>query len=194
MSFACAEGPRIADVHGNTHSTVIGKALIVEDIREAEIQLRERGYECDRITHNELLSSAGATYTGKLIKGDYKLLWISTPQDWQARATMKNKQWIHVHQWMKKALMLGMTMRVFGPPGLLWKVPNIQEVIKDSNMVTTKMRLCHFGDKYDAKDSKPSGSYMQLATTCKISLHQWQCNCKVPIQEHVPAHCPFVPD
>ena len=34
-----------------------GKALIIEDIREAEMQLRAQGYECERIIYNELLSS-----------------------------------------------------------------------------------------------------------------------------------------
>ena len=35
------------------------KALVVEDIRESEIELRNCGYECDRITHGEMLSSPG---------------------------------------------------------------------------------------------------------------------------------------
>ena len=55
-------------MHGNMNS---GKALIVEDIREAEVQLRTRGYECDRITYNKLLSSSGTEYTGKLLKDNY---------------------------------------------------------------------------------------------------------------------------
>merc|ERR1712242_58772 len=57
-------------------------ALVIEDIREACIELRQRGYVCDCITHNELMASTGQECTGKLIKGDYNLLWIATPSDW----------------------------------------------------------------------------------------------------------------
>ena len=97
------------DVHGSVNSEVtlatvhgsvnVPKALIVEDIRESEIELRERGYECDRITHQELLSSAGTDYTGKLLRGDYGLLWISTPSDWQVRAQKKaTPHWQRINQ------------------------------------------------------------------------------------------------
>ena len=66
-------------------------ALVIEDIREACIELRQRGYVCDSITHNELMASTGQEYTGNLIKGDYKLLWIATPSDWYVR-TPENEQ------------------------------------------------------------------------------------------------------
>ena len=46
-----------------------------------------------------------------------------------------------------------------------------------------RMRLCHFGDQLDL-DSKPSGSYLQLATTANIFTKLWQCKCGMPIQEH----------
>ena len=68
------------------YSQYIQKAvLVIEDIREACIELRQRGYVCARITHNELMASTGQEYTGKLIKGEYKLLWIATPSDWYVR-------------------------------------------------------------------------------------------------------------
>ncbi len=162
------------DVRGNMHS---GKALIVEDIRESEIELRSRGYECDRITHNELLSSAGTEYTGKLLKGDYNLLWISTPNDWHVRTPAKKatSHWQRVQHWIQKAVLLDITLVLFGPPGFLWKMPNIKETIQDAKLNMTRMRLCHFGDKFDQSQPKPSGSYMQLATTAKITNRQWQC-------------------
>ena len=77
-----------------------------------------------------------------------------------------------------------MIFALFGPPGFPWKVPNIKEVITTSNATVVKMRLCHFGFKFNAKDPKPSGAYLQLATTAKVSQRQWQCNCRIPIQEH----------
>ena len=170
------------EAHGNLHSR---KALIVEDIREAEIELKEKGYECDRITHNELLSSSGAEYTGKLLKGDYSLLWISTPNDWYVRAKKTTSHWQRLHHWIQKAMLLGILLILFGPPGFFWKVPNVKETIQESKMTVLRMRLCHFGDQYDkSSKSKPSGSYLQLATTAKLSHKKWQCNCTIPIQDH----------
>ena len=73
---------------------------------------------------------------------------------------------------------------VIGPPGYLWKVPNIQEVIKTSNATVVNMHLCHFRFKFNANEPKPSRAYLQLAITAQVSGRQWQCNCRVPIQEH----------
>ena len=44
------------------------RALVFEDIREACVELRRRRYECDRLTHNELMTITGEEYTGKLLK------------------------------------------------------------------------------------------------------------------------------
>ena len=68
----------LGDAHGD-------KALIVEDMRLAEAELRDVGFDCCRITHNELMSSVGVSYLGQLMRGDFKLLWISTQSDWQVR-------------------------------------------------------------------------------------------------------------
>ena len=160
------------------------KALIVEDIREAERELKERGYSCDRITHNELLSSDGTEYTGKLLKGDYSMLWISTPSDWHVRTSKATPHWQRIKQWIQKAIILGIMLVLFGSPGFLWKLPNIQETIQESNMTSVRMRLCHFGDKFNRSEQQPSGSYLQVATNAKISPKKWQCQCKIPIQEH----------
>ena len=169
-------------VRGNVNS---GRALIVEDIREAEVQLKEVGYTCDRITHNELLSSSGTEYTGKLMQGNYSLLWISSPDDWHARATTRKAatHWQRVGNWTAKAVALGIALMLFGPPGFLWKVPNIRESLQERNATMRRMRLCHFGNQFDP-DSKPSGSYLQPATTANISTKLWQCKCGMPIQEH----------
>ena len=104
--------------HGHVHSN---RALVVEDIRAAELHLKTKGYECDRITHNEFLSSAGTEYTGKLLSGLYSLLWIATPSDWHVRTTTKKTatHWQTIQRWLIKASMLGMLTVVFGPPGFL---------------------------------------------------------------------------
>ena len=137
------------------------RAIILDDVREADILLKLYGHDCDRITHNELMSSPGIEYTGKLLKGDDDLLWISNPHDWHIRKPSKKTatHWQRIHNWLEKALTLGMVFVPLGPPGYIWKVPNIQEVIKTSNASVVKMQLCHFGFKFNAKDPKPSGAY-----------------------------------
>ena len=50
------------------------KALVVEDVREACEYLRTIGFECDRITHAEVMAATGEQYLGKLLKGDYDLV------------------------------------------------------------------------------------------------------------------------
>ena len=61
------------------------KALVVEDVRLREKELVRDGYECSRITHGEATGNAGTESTSKLFKGDYNILWISTPNDWRVR-------------------------------------------------------------------------------------------------------------
>ena len=59
------------------------RALVIEDQREATAILRQKGYLCDRITHQEILSRHGTTSLGDLLAGSYRLLWISTLMDYQ---------------------------------------------------------------------------------------------------------------
>jgi hypothetical protein len=152
------------------------KALIVEDIRRADIVLKACGYECDRITHNELLSTSGTEYTRKLLQGNYSVLWIGTPDSWHIRIpTAKTTvHWQRTQHWIHKAVTLEMTVVLFGPPGFLWKLPNLRETMEASKMQMPRMRLCHFGDKFDKTQPKPSGSYLQLATNAPFKK-QWNC-------------------
>eukprot|EP00959_Pyramimonas_sp_CCMP1952_P169792 3547423-Pyramimonas_sp.AAC.1 len=57
------------------------RAFVIEDAREACADLRVRGYICDRISHNELLTTVRTDYLGAVISGDYTLIWVSTPGD-----------------------------------------------------------------------------------------------------------------
>ena len=54
------------------------KALVIEDVRSAEVQLRKRNWSCDRLTHSEALSDSQGL-TAKMRNKEYSLLWISTP-------------------------------------------------------------------------------------------------------------------
>ena len=148
--------------------------------------LKERGYECDRLTHNEVVSSAGTEHTGKILRGEYSILWISTPNDFYVRvpSAKRTPHWQRIQQWIHKACGLRMVVVLFGQPGFLWKLPNIQDTMQEHQMTIARMRLCHFGDKYNTKDPRPSGSYLQVATTGKIPTNLWNCQCKVPIKEH----------
>ena len=163
-------------VHEHAHPTSGMKALIVEDMREACIVLRLYGYECDRITHNELMASSGEELTGKLLKGDYALMWLSTPSDWYVRTPDKraNQHWQRMVNWIKRAVNLQMRVVLFGTPGFTWKLPNIKETIEDLRFNMTKMRLSHFGEKYDQQNQLPSGSYIQVATSVECVAMQPQ--------------------
>ena len=102
---------------------ISARALVVEDMREACVELRSVGYQCDRITHNEFMASTGQEYTASLLKGAYSILWISTPSDWYVRTPGKraNPHWQRLQHWMKQAVTLGMKLIIFGPPGFPWK-------------------------------------------------------------------------
>ena len=99
-----------------------GNALIIEDIQTACITLKDYGFECDRITHNELMSGPGELYNSKLRSGHYNLLWIATPSDWYVRTPGKrgNPHWQRVISFVKQGHVVGITVIVFGPPGFLW--------------------------------------------------------------------------
>ena len=101
------------------HGRAGKKALVVEDVRLAEIDLVRHGYECTRITHDEAIGTAGTTSTSKLLKGDFNVLWISTPNDWRVR-TRKASALIAQHSgWMQKAVLLGLIVILFGTTGFL---------------------------------------------------------------------------
>eukprot|EP00974_Lingulodinium_polyedra_P024633 2384311-Lingulodinium_polyedra.AAC.1 len=63
-------------------------------MREACVELRSVGYQCDRITHNEIMASTGQEYAASLLKGAYSILWISTPSGWYVLRPAKER--IHV--------------------------------------------------------------------------------------------------
>ena len=104
-------------------STIRGKpvALVIEDIRMACAILRLHGYQCDRLSHNELMMSVGSIHTGCLTECKYRLLWISTPADWYVRLPHKRAgpHWQKLQNLMFKAKELKMDIIVFGPPGYI---------------------------------------------------------------------------
>ena len=126
------------------HGRAGKKALVIEDVRLAEIELARHGYDCTRITHDEAIGTAGTTNIGKLLKGDFNVLWISTPNDWRVRTRKASALIAQLAGWMQKAVLLGMIVILFGTPGFLWKSPEIIETIDTAKMHTVRIRLCHF--------------------------------------------------
>ena len=158
----------------------------MEDVRQADMVLKEKSYECDRLTHNEVMSSAGTEHTGKILNGEYSALWISTPNDYHVRVSSEKRtsHWQRIQLWIHRACILGLLVIMYGPPGFLWKLSAIQETMHEHRMTVARMRLCHFGDKFDVKDKRPSGSYLQVASTGKMSSNLWTCPCNLPIKDH----------
>eukprot|EP00959_Pyramimonas_sp_CCMP1952_P404262 8471054-Pyramimonas_sp.AAC.1 len=76
---------------------------------------------------------------------------------------------------MTKARALRLTIVLVGPPGYFWK----QGAIRDVDLQVMRMRFCHSGFKYDRFTTLPSGSDLQVATTCRrIPTNLWRCTCK----------------
>ena len=142
--------------------------------------LRHRGYLCDRITHQEVMAHSGTKFLGNLVAGDYSLLWISTPSDWYMRTPGKRAgpHWERIRNWLVKARALRMRVVLFGPPGYMWRMTPIRDALEDMNMHVVRMRLCHFGIKYDKRGDMPSGTYIQVASTYPIPTTLWRCRCK----------------
>ena len=163
------------------------RALVIEDQREATAILRQKGYLCDRMTHQEILSRHGTTSLGDLLAGSYRLLWISTPMDWYIRTPGKRAgpHWDRVCNLLKKSKTLRMHIILFGPPGYLWHMGPIRDTIQELKLHVIRMRLCNLNIRYNTSDKTPSGSYIQVATTYVIPIMKWGCVCSKPIKEHV---------
>ena len=178
-----AEGPQ------SRGATRLGgkRVFVIEDVREACQDLRKRGYTCDRITHNELMTSVGTEYLGSIINGEYFMVWISTPADWYVRTPGKrmSTHWQRIQNILIKASKLKSKIIMFGPPGYVWKISAINDTIEDLKLSVVRMRLCHFGIKFNLQDRTPSGTYMQIATSFPINSRAWPCNCKLDINKHV---------
>ena len=64
----------------------------MEDILEVCPALQNLNYHCDRLTHTEVMTYLGEQYLGQLQRGEYNLLWISTPADWSVRVPGRRQQ------------------------------------------------------------------------------------------------------
>ena len=133
--------------HGNLNAS-LPKVLIVEDVRSAETILKARNYECERVTHNEA-HSWNHEITRKISERVYSMMWISTPADWHCRHRKATAKMSILAKWMKLAAAAGTLLIVFGLPGYFWKIPEIDETIKESGMHFHTIHLCHDGMQYD---------------------------------------------
>ena len=119
------------------------RALVIEDQREATAILRQKGYLCDRLTHQEILSRHGTTSLGDLLAGSYRLLWISTPMDWYIKTPGKRAapHWDRMRNLLQKGKALNMHMIMFGPPGYMWYMGPIRDTIQELKLCVIRVRL-----------------------------------------------------
>ena len=108
------------------------------------------------------------------------MLWVATPSDWYVRTPGKRAgpHYQRIQNLLIKARALRMQIVILGPPGYFWKQGPIKDVIEDLKLSVIRMRLCHFGIKFDRSSKYPSGSYIQVATSCPhIPINLWKCTC-----------------
>ena len=86
---------------------------------------------------------------------------------------------------IRQACALQLRLVLFGPPGFLWKLPSLREAVTDLGLNTRRMRLCHFGCKFDRKNPAPSGSYIQVMTNQTLPQRLFSCTCPVCMDKHV---------
>ena len=129
----------------------------------------------------------GTTSLGDLLAGSYKLLWVSTPMDWYVRTPGKRAgpHWDRLCNFLRKSKALRMHIIMFGPPGYIWHMGPVRDTIQELKLHVIRMRLCSLNIRYNASDMTPSGSYIQVATTCSTPHMKWACVCSKPIKEHV---------
>ena len=148
-------------------------ALVLEDVLEASATLADQGYTVTRVTHAELMSTNGQLMTARLLKGI------------KPRERRTATHYSRIANWITRANNLQMIVILMGPPGPLWKQTIIQKAITDGNMYTQRMRLCHFGDKFNTAEDRPSGSYIAVSTSLELAYQQWSCKCKCDFEKHV---------
>eukprot|EP00959_Pyramimonas_sp_CCMP1952_P134580 2816290-Pyramimonas_sp.AAC.1 len=109
------------------------------------------------------MTTVGADCLGAVIIGDYTLIWVSTPGDWYVRTPGRRvaPHWSCIQNLLIKAKKLRMKIIAFGSPGYVWKVSPIRGTLEDLKLTVIRMRLCHFGIRFNMQDNAPSGTYMQ---------------------------------
>ena len=80
-----------------------------------------------------MLSEAATTYLGKMLRGDYTALWITSPANWYLRAKRGVAHGQRLGVWIQRAIVLKLFIIIYGLPGYLWKLPNIVEILKDEH-------------------------------------------------------------
>ncbi len=179
----------LAITNGNRGTPEPARALVVEDLRLADIVLtNNHGVVCTRITHSEFQGSTGQTEFEKLLNGNYAILWVSTPKDYHIQQKRAINHGQKVVRFVNKAAAMKMLVIMFGPPSFLWKDASILKTIEENDMIWARMRCCNIGAKYDQNNPTPSGTYFFMATNVKskaIHTKAWGCNCGVPIEKHI---------
>ena len=185
---------------GNTHMTHLVTILCVEDDRVADelfaqynrfAEAKYNGkpaFMVTRITHSELQRNY-VQYMTATLRADYDLLWINTPTDYHTRSKAiatgpKPHTLLHnTTTLITKMIALSKHYVVLGPPGPYWNT--FQQF---GNPI--RLRFCTIKLRFNIKDPRPSGSYIQMLTNCNIPHTFATCKCRqdgkmIPISDHV---------
>ena len=160
------------------------KCLVVEDYLETTKILNNAGYDCDRVTHEEVLSRKGDEFARQVRQGEYKTLWVMTPSSWHARSRKHESKMTRLQYLLQTALTNQMNVVIFGPPGYLWKQPLIHELMETYHLQNVRLRLCSQQDKFDKTSKQPSGAYFQMQHNLNYKSNNFRCRCGVPIDQH----------
>ena len=78
--------------------------MVVEDVREATGVLTDNGYDVTRLTYAEVMSTGGDEIVGRLITGEFGLLWCQTRAVWFVRPPNKRAGVLYkrIGSWIKR--------------------------------------------------------------------------------------------
>ena len=81
------------------------RVLVLEDVHETTDVLMENGYAVTRITYAELMSSNGDDILGRLITGEFSIVWCQTPIDWYVKPRERRTDVLYkrVAAWITRA-------------------------------------------------------------------------------------------
>eukprot|EP00959_Pyramimonas_sp_CCMP1952_P151290 3165655-Pyramimonas_sp.AAC.1 len=87
------------------------------------------------------MTTVGTDYLGVVISGDYTLIWIRTPGDWHVRTPEKRvaPHWSRSQNLLMKAREIRMKIRMFGPPGYIWKLSPLRDTLEDLKLTVIRM-------------------------------------------------------
>ena len=151
------------------------QVLIIEDVRETSACLTAAGNDNHRLSHYELMTSAGQECFNKLYYKEYNVLWISLPHNYYNRTpppveSPLRKRWANhwskLQHWVQTANKIRTPVFLFGQPGVSWKP--FEDTLQEGSFCRRNLQLCSLGIEFDARRDAPSRAYLVLASNLTI--------------------------